>query len=243
MSQYLIVTDLDHTLVGDEAATREFNRCILDRREDFYLVYATGRSYGSARGLQTRENLLEPDYWIVSVGSEIYRRERRDEDWAEILSRDWNRRKVEDIAGEFSFLTPQPEEEQNTWKVSYFFSPSAEPESIERLQDALTRSEIPARVIFSSGRDVDILPVSSGKGNATEYVRERLRVPLDRSLVCGDSGNDIGLFEIGSKGAIVANARPELSRWYDERGSDGHYLARSKYAAGILEALRYFRWI
>jgi sucrose-6F-phosphate phosphohydrolase len=243
MKQYLIVTDLDHTLVGDEAATRELNRYILDRREDFYFVYATGRSYASALGLKEEAGLLEPDYWVVSVGSEIYFQNQLDRDWAEILSRGWDREKVMAIAGEFAFLAPQPAAEQNEWKVSYFFDPAAEYGAIEDLKNALQETKIPAQVIFSSGRDVDILPSASNKGNATNYLQERLGIGLDRTLVCGDSGNDISLFATGSKGAIVGNALPELLRWYDENGSESHYLATAKCAGGILEALRYFQWI
>ena len=65
-----IVTDLDNTLVGNTIATQEFNQKILNCGDRVGLIYATGRSYESAKQLQTTETLLEPQYWITGVGRE-----------------------------------------------------------------------------------------------------------------------------------------------------------------------------
>ena len=99
------------------------------------------------------------------------------------------------------------------------------------------------QVIFSSGKDVDFLPKRSNKGNATRYLQKQLQMSGEKTLVCGDSGNDISLFETDSRGVIVNNAQPELLAWHQEEGENRHYLAKSGYAAGILEAIAYFGFL
>jgi sucrose-6F-phosphate phosphohydrolase len=104
----------------------------------------------------------------------------------------------------------------------------------------LRQAGLAAQVVFSSGRDVDILPQFSNKGNATAYLQKRLQVHQETTLVCGDSGNDISLFEAPARGVIVSNAQPELLDWYRNFGQSHHYLAQRPCAAGILEAIEYF---
>ncbi|MEL6786638.1 MAG: HAD family hydrolase, partial [Cyanobacteria bacterium J06607_15] len=64
-----------------------------------------------------------------------------------------------------------------------------------------------------------------------------------KTIVCGDSGNDISMFAGQEKGLIVANAKPELLQWYEVNSSDNHYLAKSNCAAGIMEGLQHFSFI
>jgi sucrose-6F-phosphate phosphohydrolase len=243
MMKFLLVTDLDNTLVGDEEATEALNQALRARREQFCLVYATGRSYPSARQLKAEAQLLEPDYWIASVGSEIYHQGEVDPRWAQYLSQGWNREAVWAIARRFSALAPQPQSEQNPGKASFWLERSADFSVIDQLQAELHRAKLAVQVIFSSGRDVDLLPRRGNKGKAAAYLRERLQVRPENTLVCGDSGNDISLFKQPANGAIVNNAQPELLRWYYEHRHPWHYLARSPYAGGILEALEHFNFL
>lgn len=243
MSKFLLITDLDNTLVGDAPATERLNRSLMAQRQQFYLVYATGRSYLSARRLQQQAGLLEPDYWITSVGSEIYYRGEVDPQWAKHLSQDWNREAVVAIAHQLPFLLPQPESEQNPWKVSFWLEETADIKAIERLKREFQQARLNAQIIFSSGRDVDILPCRSNKGQAATYLREWLGIPPEKTLVCGDSGNDISLFQQPARGVIVRNAQSELLQWYYNGDRPWHYLAKSPCAGGILEALHHFNFI
>lgn len=38
-----------------------------------------------------------------------------------------------------------------------------------------------------------MLPGRAGKGSATEYLRKKLGVPNEKTIVAGDSGNDISM--------------------------------------------------
>ncbi|MEO9127701.1 MAG: sucrose-phosphate phosphatase, partial [Microcoleus sp.] len=224
--KFLLVTDLDNTLVGDDAATQVFNQRLQSMRSQICLVYATGRSHASTCELIAEKQLLAPDYLIAGVGSEIYQDGALDLDWAEHLSQDWDKMAIASLAQQFSPLKSQSLQEQNPWKISYCLEPSAENRSIiQALQQKLTASGLAAQIIFSSNRDVDILPQTSNKGNALTYLQKRLQIPSEATLVCGDSGNDISMFEQDVRGVIVANAMSELLAWHRQCGTKHHYLA------------------
>ncbi len=238
---FLLVTDLDNTLVGDTAALLRFNQKILANRDRLHLVYATGRSYALARQLQAEQDLIEPDYWVTGVGTEIYRKDERDSAWAECLSQDWNRDSVAAIASAFSDLTIQPKAEQNPWKLSFSIDPELADSVLANLQALIAQAGLKAQIIFSNDEDVDILPKHGDKGLAMTYLRERLGIPPNKTLVCGDSGNDISLFQQNTLGLIVRNARSELMAWYRLCGESRHYLSRASFADGILEAIAHFK--
>lgn len=240
MEKLLLISDLDNTWVGDTEALQRLQIYLGDRREQLHLVYATGRSFSSAKALQGEVGLLEPDYWVTAVGSEIYHRDNLDQGWANYLSDHWQRDAIQAIADGYGELIPQSPLEQNPWKISYHLEPSAPVKIVDHLRVRLAQTEIPVQVIFSSGKDVDLLPRRSNKGNATRYLQKHLAVAAEKTLVCGDSGNDISLFETQCRGVIVHNAQPELLQWHHHRGDSRHYLAQSSYAGAILEAIAYF---
>ncbi len=119
--QILLVTDLDNTLVGDDFATKRFNQYLEEHRQSYVVVYATGRSYDSAQQLMYERKLLEPNYWVTGVGTEIYCQNYLDLNWAIKLSTDWQRQAIADlIAVKFPQLQLQINEEQNPWKLSFY---------------------------------------------------------------------------------------------------------------------------
>ena len=139
-----IVTDLDHTLVGNVAATQEFNRNVLSLGATVRLVYATGRSMHSARQLQVTADLLEPDYWITGVGSEIYQGTTIDRTWSDHLSYQWNRSILLTIAiqvsKEFPALIPQPEDTSNQHKISFYLYGESTEKVLLILRNRITES-------------------------------------------------------------------------------------------------------
>ncbi|HEY9640350.1 MAG TPA: sucrose-phosphate phosphatase [Coleofasciculaceae cyanobacterium] len=238
---FLLVTDLDNTLVGDDEAMHRLKAKLLAKRDRIHLIYATGRSYPLARQLQAEKQLLEPDYWLTGVGTEIYRQDDRDATWATRLSQNWNREAVAALAEKFPELILQSETEQNPWKLSFCTTSPQADSILAELQSLIIQAGLLAQIVFSNNEDVDILPRNGDKGLAMTYLREKLRVPAEKTLVCGDSGNDISLFQQNTLGVIVGNARSELLSWYHLCGMSRHYLARSTYAGGILEGLSYFK--
>lgn len=237
---FILITDLDNTLVGNDQATATLNQQLLAIRQRFYLIYATGRSYRSAQDLRVQKQLLKPDYWVTGVGTEIYQQGSQDSLWAKHLSNGWDRQAIAALAHTYPDLIPQSPLEQNPWKISFCISHPQASSILNHLQAELQRSGLAAQIIFSSDRDVDIVPAHADKGRAIAYLREQLQVEPSRTLVCGDSGNDISLFQQSTLGTIVSNAQPELLHWYSTNPHPHLYLAPSPYAWGILDGLKYF---
>lgn len=245
MTAFLFVTDLDNTLVGDDAALDRLNQKLSQHRQQFgtKIIYATGRSLYLYRQLAEEKSLLSPDLLIASVGTEIYAdpdRQNYDSEWANILTVGWNREQITEIASQYSELTPQPRSEQNDFKVSFYLDEQAAREILPKLEADLLDRGLAVKSIYSAGQDLDLLPQKGDKGLALQFLRQKLGIHADRTVVCGDSGNDIALFKGNERGVIVGNAKSELYQWYQNNQTNYRYLAQAHYSAGILEGLNYF---
>lgn len=248
MTAFLFVTDLDHTLVGDDDALKQLNHRLSQHRQDYgtKIVYATGRSRFSYLNLKTRKQLLTPDALIASVGTEIYDdgNDAPDAAWSDKLALGWDREIVVAVAGEYADLLPQEYSEQRPFKVSYLVTEVAAAEVLPRLKLQLSDRGLDVNLIYSGGKDLDILPSNANKGLAVQFLQQKWGVEKTRTVACGDSGNDIALFSVGeSRGIIVGNAQAELVQWYQENQADYRYLADASCAGGILEGLGYFGFL
>jgi sucrose-6F-phosphate phosphohydrolase len=248
VNPFLFVTDLDNTFVGDDAALARLQQVLSEHRQTYgtKIVYSTGRSPTLYKQLKAEKQLLDPDALVTSVGTEIYTdgKETPDQDWAAILSQGWDREAIGAASAHFGDLVPQPDTEQRPFKVSYFLTEEAAIEVLPGFESALQERNLSVKLIYSAGKDLDVLPDNGNKGLAMQFLAKRLGFSPDRTVACGDSGNDIALFSVGDeRGIIVGNAKPELRQWYEENASDGLYLARAVCAGGILEGLEHFKFV
>lgn len=248
MKAFLLVTDLDHTLVGDDLALNMLNEQLENHRQQYgtKIVYATGRSLVLYHQLTQEKPLLTPDALITAVGTEIYFNPNEpvfDPQWAKILSEGWNREKVMAITGHFSDLTLQPDSEQNPFKVSFYLTEQAAIGVIPQLKSALAAQGLQVKLIYSGSQDLDLLPSKGDKGLAVQFLRQKWGIDATKTVCCGDSGNDIALFRGEERGIIVGNAKSELIQWYEANKTEYRYLAQANCAGGILEGLKYFGFL
>lgn len=185
------------------------------------------------------------------MGTEILIRGEPLEPWARHLDKAWKRELAESVAAHVAGshgMVQQRASEQRPHKLSFTVPPGDPSGAVPALEAALAVAEVQARVIFSGGVDVDVLPSSASKGRALAFLLERLRdgpgAPEEGVLACGDSGNDLELFEVpGVKACVVSNAHDELLRWCaSQPASPDVFLAQQRAAAGILEAARHFNF-
>ena len=93
-------------------------------------------------------------------------------------------------------------------------------------------------VVYSSARNLDILPKMANKGNALAWLIRNLEINPEAVIVAGDTGNDSAMFLIpGVRGIIVENAQPELC---EKTLSAPTYQARDNCADGVLEGLAHY---
>jgi len=245
VAQFLFITDLDNTLVGDDAALAQLNERLLEHRATYgtRIVYSTGRSRASYLGLREEKQLIEPDAVINGVGTEIYLADQSapNPEWSGRLSEGWDREGILANVTHFADLTPQPAAEQNPFKISFFLSDAVASAVLPRMDQRLKDAGYAVNIIYSSGQDLDLLPVRANKGLAMTFLRESWQFEPQRTVACGDSGNDRALFERNEeRGIIVGNARPELREWHEANPSPYRYMAKAPCAGGILEGLLHF---
>jgi len=236
----LFSTDLDGTLLGNPEATARFqdywNALPADRRP--LLVYNSGRTVADMRRLVDEGLLPAPDWLIGSVGTEVFEcaTGTPHEDRA-ALDAGWNRETAAARAATLPGATPQADEFQNPWKSSWHV-PRADASLIEQLRAALAADGLQALVIYSSARDLDILPAAAGKGNSLARLCHQLAIPLQDVIVAGDTGNDTAMFRLpGVRGIVVENAQPEL---YEATVDLPLFYATHIMADGVIEGLRHF---
>ncbi len=238
----MIVSDIDHTLLGDEAGLSKFVAMIENIDYNICFAVATGRTIDSAYKILEKNGIPYPNIIISSVGSEIYYNFQGkliySKGWHAHLDNQWNRNKIVKLLSRFKYLEYQEEVNQREFKISYYTSEI--PGYVDKVKNVLISNKIKADVIFSHGQYLDILPYRASKGKAIRYLAYRWNIPFENILVAGDSGNDIAMLKGEMLGVVVANYSKELEVL---RGQKRIYFAKEKYAAGIIDGIKHFNFL
>ena len=231
-----LISDLDGTLLGDETALKEFAGWLQQRAGGIRLAYNSGRLFESVVEQVRRTDLPEPEAVIGGVGADIrhYPSGEPVDGWPRCLG-PWDRREMQRIVGQFGELQRQPEEFQTEHKLSYY-GYDLDVAFLVGLRRQLALAGCPVEVVYSSNRDLDILPAGVNKGTAAAFLAGRWQLAPRQVVVSGDTGNDASMFVHGFKGVVVDNALAELKAI---RSPDVYHSLRA-HAAGVLDGLRYW---
>lgn len=234
---HLLVSDLDGTLLGDDAALGRFAEWFANRPGDLLLAYASGRAYASVQKVIHGSGLPQPDAVISDVGTAIHVGTDGSElkDWQDRIATNWNADRVREMLADDPQLVAQPGDCQTDFKVSYYLHDASD-QDIAALERRIQSAGVHGQVVYSSGRDLDVLPAGADKASAAALLAASWKVPQANVIAAGDSGNDRTLLTGGFRAIVVANAQPELS------GLDGEliYRARRSFADGVVEGLEHW---
>jgi sucrose-phosphate synthase len=241
-AEKLIVSDIDHTLIGEDDALEEFIDILNSSDTKIGFAVATGRTVDSAFDVLKEYKVPYPDIIISSVGAEIYYNYRGkliySTGWEAHIKHQWNRGKIKKLLEGFKLIEYQEEKNQRDFKISYYTSEN--PENIKKIKETLIKNKIKANVIFSHGQYLDILPYRASKGKAIRYLAYRWNIPHERILVAGDSGNDREMLKGDLLGVVVANYSSELESL---KGQNRIYFAKREYAGGIIDGINHYKFL
>jgi len=241
----MLITDIDNTLLGgDPEEVKTLISLLKDKRREIGFGVATGRSLDLTLAVLEEHDIPIPDVIISDVGAAIHygRALHYDKGWEAHISKNWKKDLMALRLKEIDFITPQKEDKQSAFKLSYNMTPGKD--RLPRIHHVLTKNRFLYTLIYSHDKYLDILPYRASKGKAIRYLSYKWQIPLKNFLVCGDSGNDEEMLKGDPKAVVVANFSPELAH-LKQRGRTGKtiYFANASYAGGILEGLSHYKFI
>lgn len=238
----MIILDIDDTITGDDEATYDLNELLKNRPKDVGFGVATGRSIHSAREKLSEINFIDPDIIISSVGSEIYYHDGQEyiyaKSWDAHIQNAWKPKQIEGLMKNFEFLEKQIDENQRKFKISY--NNLGTHDDLKKVSQLLEDKRIKSNLIISHDKFVDFLPYRASKGRAIRYLSYLWNIPLEHIIVGGDSGNDEDMLRGELMGIVVANHSPELAKLEGRRRV---YFAKEKHARGVIEGIKYYKFI
>lgn len=269
MRRLFICTDLDRTLLPngeqpESAGARSVFSRFVDRPE-VSLAYVSGRHLALVEQSIQDYELPSPDWIVGDVGSSIYRHTNRGwtllASWSHHIAADWQGLSAADLAplfADLSALTLQPEDRQNTYKLSYFIPLEADVRALtQAIKVVLESRKIAASLIHSVDEQasiglMDVLPQRATKLHAVEFLMREQGFDNSETIFAGDSGNDLPVLTSSVPAVLVANAHADVvsqaTAEANRRGTaDRLYLAKGdfmgmngNYSAGILEGIAHF---
>lgn len=238
----LFSSDLDGTLAGDREASRAFAQLwqSLPDGDRPLLVYNSGRLIEDIIDFTAEEGLPAADFLIGGVGTMVHSESHPHltAEYQTLIGEGFDVDLIEAELVMIERLTRQPAHYQHAYKSSWYLH-DATAEEIGELQRMLEGSGHRARIVYSSGRDLDVLPDVADKGQALRWLCQTLDIGLDEVVVAGDTGNDRAMFELdGVRGILPGNALPELASLAQARA--GMIATEGIAARGVIEGLRTF---
>lgn len=238
----LFSSDLDGTLAGNRDASLRFAAFWqgLDTKTRPLLVYNSGRLVDDILTFIDEEGLPPADLLIGGVGTMMAADAAAgmEAEYADFIGGNYDAAGIAGLVSDFPGLERQPDRYQHDHKSSWYLH-DATRERLAELEERITGAGHQVKIVYSSDRDLDILPANADKGNALVWLSRKLGVRLDEIVVAGDTGNDTDMFALdGVRGIIPANGRDELRLRF--AADDRVYQAIGREADGVIEGLRHW---
>src|ERR1700722_4467127 len=232
----VIATDLDGTfLEGDNQVKSSLYGELLRLRDSILLIYATGRSVDTVKEFCKCGYLPYPHFVIGDHGTEIAEGVsfKQITELQEPIIKRWNNGggKLKELLQHEKGLQLQPIDPP--YRVAYYYDPCHfQNQTLEKITTA------GFDFIQSCEMYLDIVPKGVNKGSSLLNILSHLNINNEIVLTCGDSLNDLSLFQTGLKSIAVGNSEPKLLSEIQHLKNVYH----SSFAGllGIIDGLRFY---
>ncbi|MDQ0454950.1 HAD-IIB family hydrolase [Rhizobium paknamense] len=238
----LFSSDLDGTLAGDTKAARRFAAFWqkIEPENRPLLVYNSGRLVDDVLRFAAEQGLPDADFIIGGVGTMLHGAAEPElaDHYHLNIGAGYDVEKINALLAGIEALQYQPERYQHERKSSWYLH-EATPEQLLSIENALLDQGLAVKLVYSSKRDLDILPARADKGQALTWLCRQLAVHLDEVVVAGDTGNDLEMFTLSTvRGIVPANGLDELTAL--AKDNPLIYRARKPEADGVIEGLKHW---
>jgi HAD superfamily hydrolase (TIGR01484 family) len=236
--QMVLATDLDGTFLGGTDEDRKaFYAFIKNNRDRVGLIFVTGRDPGFIVNA-VRNGLPAPEYVVGDVGTTIARFDSEGhvspiEDLEAEIAEGWG------VAGQ-SVVTALSRAKGLTLQSSGFrYRASFDMDPATFDQSALdVVADLGLDALISDNRFFDVLPRGVSKGPSLLRLLAHLGVENKRTLVAGDTLNDLSMLELGLPAVAVGGSEHALLTRLE--GQSHVHRAKGVGVAGIAEAILEF---
>ncbi len=240
-ARLFVIADLDGTLV-DGTSTEgltELHEWMEAHSQEVVFGIATGRNKEITQQALSEYNLPRPDILICSAGSEIYYTENFIEDngWCTHIDFRWEREHLQKVLRRFPGIELQEPDAQRRFKLSYYLKANFNSDDLSHLYRFIQEKELRAKILVTENRFLDLLPFRASKGSAVRYLANKWKIPLDKIITAGNSGNDLDMLSGKTKGVVVANYSTELEVL---RKKKSIYFSKDRLSSGVLEGIQFY---
>ncbi|MDJ1008794.1 MAG: HAD-IIB family hydrolase [Paracoccaceae bacterium] len=234
--ELVLATDLDGTFLGGTEEDRgRFYKWIEANRDRVGLIFVTGRDPGFITDLTRRRGVPRPDYVVGDVGTTIAAVEP-DHLLSPIAALEAEIAELWGDAGTTvqSALRKVPGLRLQSTGFRYRVSYDLDPDRFDRAAFDIV-ADLGLDALVSDNRFFDVLPRGVSKGPTLLRLLAHLEVENARTLVAGDTLNDLSMLSLGLPAVAVGGSEQAL---LDElTGLDHVHVASGIGVAGIAEAI------
>jgi HAD superfamily hydrolase (TIGR01484 family) len=231
---FLLCTDLDGTVLGNEAGESAFRVWAEGVRDRVRLAYVTGRSIDSVRALIVDGRIPAADYAATAVGTEVW--DLRDDanrlgrHYRDLADPAWPAERIRE-SGASEHTPLQGPEGQGRFKSSFFWN-----------GEATVLADFKARlawhhdwqVVATAGQYLDVVPRCFSKGQALRFLAAAAGVDPKRVVAAGDMEHDEEMLRAAGHAIVPYNALDNLKAALEDSAA---YFADGREALGLLEGL------
>ncbi|MCG6884008.1 MAG: HAD family hydrolase [Silicimonas sp.] len=233
---FVLATDLDGTFLGGtEDQRQQFYGWLESNRDRVGLIFVTGRDPGFISNLTRKGGVPRPDYVVGDVGTTVAQ-VGHDHILSPIAELEAEIAQAWGMAGDRvqSLLAGVPGLRLQSTAFRYRASYDMDPERFDRRAlDIVAEAGLDALV--SDNRYFDVLPKDVSKGPTLLRLLAWLGVENSRTLVAGDTLNDLSMLNMGLPAVAVGNSEPGLIEAL--QGCEHVHFPESHGVAGIAEAI------